>query len=240
MAPRPRSTQTKSAYAAKQLREALASGKYENGQWLRAQDLADEFGLSLTPVREALTELASEGLIDLIPFRGARVSEIPTVDLSEVYAARALLEAAATSLAAARITPKALAQVRALHDEFVNAVKTGKRDELRELNDRFHFAIYQAADAPLISQLIKMVWTRAPRDTFRLLPERPERSLKAHGDIVEALGRRDPRDAERAMRDHIDESFALIRSYRKNLGPNRRIALSEVATKSTRKRATRV
>ena len=61
----------------------------------------------------------------------------------------------------------------------------GKRDQLRELNDRFHFAIYEAADAPLISQLIKTVWTRAPRDTFRLLPDRPERSLKAHGDIVE-------------------------------------------------------
>jgi DNA-binding GntR family transcriptional regulator len=240
MAPRQRSTQTKSAYAAKHLRDALAAGKYESGQWLRAQDLADEFGLSLTPVREALTELASEGLIDIIPFRGARVSEIPTVDLSEVYAARALLEAAATSLAAARITPKALAEVRALHDEFVNAVKTGKRDELRELNDRFHFAIYQAADAPLISQLIKTIWTRAPRDTFRLLPERPERSLKAHADIVEALGRRDPRDAERAMREHIDESFALIRSYRKDLGPNRRIGPSAVAPKPARKRATHV
>jgi DNA-binding GntR family transcriptional regulator len=239
MAPRPRSTQTKSAYAAKQLRDALGAGKYASGQWLRAQDLADEFGLSLTPVREALLELASEGLVDIIPFRGARVSEIPMVDLSEVYAARGLLEAAATSLAAARITPKALAEVRALHDAFVTAVKTGKRDELRELNDRFHFAIYQAAGAPLISQLIKTVWTRSPRDTFRLLPDRPERSVKAHADIVEALGRRDPRDAERAMREHIDESFALIRSYRKDLGPNRRIGPSGVAPASARKRIAR-
>src|ERR1700693_2281590 len=239
MAVRQRSTQTKSALAAKKIREALAAGKYASGQWLRAQELADELDLSLTPVREALLELASEGLVDMIPFRGARVSEIPMVDLSEVYAARALLEAAATSLAAARITPKALAEVRALHNEFVKAVKTGKRDELRELNDRFHFAIYEAADAPLISQLIKTVWTRAPRDTFRLLPDRPERSLKAHGDIVEELGRRDPRHAGRAMRDHIDESFALIRSYRKDLGPNRRIGPNGAAAKPTRKRASR-
>jgi DNA-binding GntR family transcriptional regulator len=211
-----KNTQTKSAYAAQKIRQALAEGRFAHGDWLRAQGIADELGLSLTPVREALLELASEGVIDFEPFRGARVSEIPLVNLSEVYAARGLLESAATGLAAARLTPKGLVKLASLHAAFVKAVATGDRESLRDLNDRFHFAIYDAAEAPLIRQLIKTVWTRAPRDTFRLLPERPERSVHAHGLILEALRRRDPREAEQAMRSHIDEAYTLIREYRES------------------------
>lgn len=214
-------SQTKSAYAAEMIRESLAQGRFERGEWLRAQAIADELGLSLTPVREALLELASEGLIDLEPYRGARVSEIPLIDLSELYAVRALLESAAASLAAARMSRKGLARLEALHDDFVRAVQAGERERLRELNDRFHFAIYDAAEAPLIRQMIKTVWTRAPRDTFRLLPERPQHSVDAHRLILEALRRRNPREAERAMREHIDEALSLIRQYREVPGPKK-------------------
>ncbi len=210
----PKNTETKSAFAAKKLREALAQGRFVTGQWLRAQTLADQFGLSLTPVREALLELASEGLIEIEPYRGARVAEIPLVNLSEVYTVRSLLESKATGLAAARFSAEGLKQLTAMHADFAVAVTAGENERLRELNDRFHFFIYDAAGAPLIRQLIATVWTRAPRDTFRLLPERPDHSVRAHTEILDALLRRDPSDAERAMRDHIDESLLLIRRFR--------------------------
>lgn len=206
--------QTKSAYAAEKLRGALAQGRYARGEWLRAQGVAEELGLSLTPVREAMLELASEGLIDMVPYRGARVAEIPMVNLSEVYIVRGLLEGAATGLAAARFSRQGLVKLAAIHTLFQKTMQSGDHSQLRELSDQFHFAIYDAAGVPLIRSIIKSVWARAPRDTFGILPKRPDRSLHEHGIILEALQQRDPRAAEAAMRHHIEEAFALIRTYR--------------------------
>lgn len=204
--------QTKSAYAAAMLRQAFAEGKYVAGERLQIAKLAKDYGLSLTPVREALFELANEGLVDMQPHRGARVADVPITDLNEVYLVREVLESAATRLAAQRVTPEQIRRLEEAHARFVAAAKTGQRDRLRALSDEFHDLIYDAARSPLLQRLIRAAWLAAPADTFTIIEARPTRSVDDHDVILRALSDGDPDAAEQAMRQHVKGSLELIRA----------------------------
>ena len=206
---------TKSEYAASMLRDALANGTYGAGERLTAARLAKELGLSMTPVREALIELANEGLVEISPHRGARVAEIAPAQLSEVYLARSILEPAATRLAAPELDKAAIEKLRRLHQEFAAAAQAKDSAALLSINEQFHFTIYDAAGSPLLNRLIRTVWSSAPNDTFRLIPGRAERSTKEHTAILRALSSGNPQRAEAAMRSHISDSLGLIISYKK-------------------------
>lgn len=203
--------QTKSAYAAAMLRQAFAEGKYVAGDRLQIAKIAKDYSLSLTPVREALFELANEGLVDMEPHRGARVADLPMTDLADAYLARELLESAATRLAAQRATPEQVQSLVAHHDLFVRAVNAGERESLRRLSDQFHGTIYEMAQAPLLRRLIRLAWTAAPADTFTLIEQRAGRSVTDHEAIVEAIRSGSAERAEEQMRDHIRGSLELIR-----------------------------
>jgi DNA-binding GntR family transcriptional regulator len=206
---------TKSAYAASVLRRALSDGVYGAGDRLTTAKLAKELGLSMTPVREALIELANEGLVEIAPHRGARVAELALADLSEVYLAREILEPAATRLAVPRLDAVKIRELRRLHKAFVAAAKVSDSRALLELNAKFHFAIYDASDSPLLNRLIRTVWSSSPNDTFRLIPGRAARSVKDHTAVLKALVAGDVRAAETAMRLHIHDSLGLIEAYKK-------------------------
>ena len=206
---------TKSEYAASMLRDALANGTYGAGERLTAARLAKELGLSMTPVREALIELANEGLVEISPHRGARVAEIAPAQLSEVYLARSILEPAATRIAVPELSKPAIETLRRLHKEFIEAAEAKHAAALLSLNERFHFTIYDAAGSTLLNRLIRTVWSSSPNDTFRLIPGRAERSVKDHTAILRALSSGDPQRAEAAMRSHISDSLDLIMSYKK-------------------------
>lgn len=207
---------TKSAYAASVLRDALANGTYGAGERLTAARLAKELGLSMTPVREALIELANEGLVEISPHRGARVAEIGPMQLSEVYQARSILEPAATRIAVPQLDAKAIAELRRLHGEFVAAAERRDAAALLSINETFHFTIYDAAASPLLNRLIRTVWSSSPNDTFRLIPGRAERSVKEHTAILRALGSGNAKRAEDLMRSHINDSLNMIMSFKKS------------------------
>jgi len=206
---------TKSKYAASVIRKALSDGNYGAGERLTTARLAKELGLSLTPVREALIELANEGLVEISPHRGARVAELGLTDLSDVYLARAVLETAATRQAVGRLRAHTLAELRRIHRNFVAAVEEDNAEALLDLNEQFHFSIYDAAASPLLSRLIRIVWSSAPNDTFRVFPTRAERSVTEHTLILRALASGNAARAEKAMREHILGSLDLIKAYKK-------------------------
>lgn len=206
---------TKSAYAASVIRRALSNGVYGAGERLTTARLAKELGLSMTPVREALIELANEGLVEISPHRGARVAELALVDLSDVYLARAILEPAATRLAARRLDADIIADIRKIHADFLAAVEQSDADTMLALNEKFHFAIYDLASSPLLNRLIRIVWSASPNDTFRLIPGRAEQSLKEHTAILRALTSGNAERAEKVMQDHINASLHLITTFKK-------------------------
>lgn len=204
--------QTKSAYAAAMLRRAFSEGQYTAGERLQVAKLANDLGLSLTPVREALFELANDGLIDLQPHRGARVADVPLTDLAELYLVRGVLESTATRLAADRATDEQCDELVSQHERLAEAVAAGERATLRKLSDDFHEMIYDMAQSPLLRRLIRTVWTTAPADTFTVIRDRPQRSVEDHERILEAIKSRDGDAAEELMRNHIQDSLELIRS----------------------------
>ncbi len=210
--------QTKSAYAAARLREGFEQGKYAPGQRLQVARLAEELGLSLTPVREALAKLASEGLVEVDPHRGARVADISLPGLSEVYMARMMLEPAAARLAADSIRDEELERLRVIHTKFIEATNNGEVGSLRPLNDEFHLLIYDSSRSPLLRRLVKLVWAMAPHDTFAIISERSARTIEQHEKILDALEGRDAGEAEKAVRNHIAESFELIRTTKEGDG----------------------
>jgi DNA-binding GntR family transcriptional regulator len=202
--------QTKSAYAAAKLRQAFSQGKYAPGDRLQIAKLAKDLDLSLTPVREALLELASEGLVDMQPHRGARVADVPLTDLAEAYLIRERLESAAARLAAERATNEVCDELEASHARFVEAVESGNRADLRRLSDDFHDSIYDMAQSPMLRRIIRNVMETAPNDTFTLIKERAQRSVRHHEELVRAIRARDGQAAEEIMATHIKDSLQLI------------------------------
>jgi DNA-binding GntR family transcriptional regulator len=190
------------------LREAVITGELEGGTPLRQRDLAERFGVSPTPVREALRRLEAEGLVNYDLHRGATVIDGVFGATEENYQVRAALESLAARLAAARISEDELDELEELHAELA---RCRERSRLAiELNRRFHFRIYEASRAPVLLALLRLLWRSFPLEPQlrRPLPE----SVRMHGEILAALRRRDADAAERLTREHILGAMALVGS----------------------------
>ena len=127
------------------LRDMIVEGEYPPGSRLPERVLCETFGISRTPLREALKVLASEGLLELAPNRGARVAGLTADDVDELFPVMGALEALAGELACARITDTELAEIRALHYQMVLHHKRGERPPYFDLNQQIHEKILEAA-----------------------------------------------------------------------------------------------
>lgn len=199
---------------AERVRAAILANEIKPGEWLRQEQLAQKFGVSQTPVREALQDLVSEGVVERIPYRGIRVVEFTLTDLRDLYACRAFMEGLAARYAAQHITPEEIAELRRIVDE-MSAVFAQKRwDEYRELNRRFHQIIYTASHHPFLIRLLNQLWTAFPTMMLSNFPgpirERRTLNTREHRAIIAALQARASTRAERLVRQHIQESARRI------------------------------
>jgi DNA-binding GntR family transcriptional regulator len=200
---------TVSASVAASLREDIVSGTLESGTRLRQVELARRFGVSTTPVREALAALQSEGLVRLHPQRGAVVF-VPTVDgLREHYEIRAALEALAAARAAERFDPARGDALAALLDEM--AAGPGIERYL-ELNLRFHSGLYELAGRP---RLVEMIETLRDASSAYLhiyaTRDFPSDRLDAeHREILAACRAGDPQSAAAAVRHHLRQTVEHV------------------------------
>ena len=190
-----------------QLQHAILEGSLEPGERLRAEALAQRFGTSRTPVREALLVLEAEGLVTLEPHKGAVVRAFDGADLLELYEIRALIEPHAAARAAERITAPDKVRLVELADRAVAldpAVPTAI-DEHIALNERFHRTILEAAASQRLTTAMRAV-AGIPR-IFRQVFWRDEaqraQSLACHRELAAALHAGRPQMAEAVMRMHI-------------------------------------
>lgn len=190
---------SKSDIVCAMLRELIISGEFAASAPLRQRDLAARFGVSQTPVREALSRLESEGLVVNDPHRGATVAASRNGMIEDNSQIRAALESLAARLAAQAITADDLASLRGLNEEMA----TLDEDDLRyaALNRRFHFLIYEAAESPMLFSMMRLLW-RAMPDGPRVTRTRAA-SVREHGDLVEALAHSDEDRAAEITREHI-------------------------------------
>lgn len=193
---------TKSEYVARRLREMVISGEMPPGTKVGQQQLAKQFNVSPTPVREAIRQLEAEGYFESVPHVGARVAEFHPHDLEEVYRLRALLEGHLAREATRHLTPAVLERLRALSADFEDAVDNGDSVAARRANYRLHTLVWETAGQPVTLSLVESLWAKFPQVLSRVA-DRGTRSAREHARLLDALEARDGEAAEAAVHDHV-------------------------------------
>lgn len=209
-----------------EIQARVLSGATPVGTRLRQEALADEFGVSRTPIREALRQLQATGLVELLPNRGAVVRGPSAREIREAYEIRAELEGLAAELAAERISDRDLRRLQEAQQLFQDAVKTliARRARRREpwkdeslwvkANDLFHQAILDASANARLADTIADLHRSFPRNlTWAALSQSSrllEENVEQHEAILDAIERRDPAEARRSMVEHVRSAGELV------------------------------
>lgn len=193
---------------AERLRQRIFSHELEPGAWVDEQAIAEQYGISRTPLREALKVLAAEGLVTLKPRRGCYVTEISDRDLDEIFAVMALLEGQCAADCAQRASAAQLAQLQRIHETLERAGREEDIDGFFEANQSFHHQVQAIADNRWLQQVIQDLRKviKLSRHHSLLSEGRLEQSLQEHRQILAALLARDPAAAEAQMRAHISSA----------------------------------
>ncbi|MDR7468415.1 MAG: GntR family transcriptional regulator [Armatimonadota bacterium] len=199
------------------LREAILSGRLAQGEYLRQRALSKEYGVSEVVVREALRRLEVEGLVEILPRRGARVSQLTVEDLYELYDLRIFLEELLTRYAVPNCTTDDLARAEALLEKMAQ-----ERDPLRwlRLNRDFHTTLCRPSRRPRLLRLheeLRVASDRYLRVSLALL-SRFDVAQREHGDILEAYRRRDAEDAARRAGAHLRQVRDMIAAFLQDAG----------------------
>lgn len=185
--------------------EAILSGEFAPGARLDEQLLAQRYAVSRTPVREAIRQLATTGLIEVRPRRGAIVTQVTPAQLEELFVAMAELEATCARLAALSMAPTERRRLQALHERMGELARQGDAVAFADANHVLHTMIYAGAHNPVIADATTALRRRlAPfrRAQFHL-EGRPPRSFDEHDAVVSAIVRGDARAAHEAMLHHV-------------------------------------
>jgi DNA-binding GntR family transcriptional regulator len=189
------------------LRQRIFSRELEPGSWIDELKIAEEYGISRTPLREALKVLAAEGLVTMKVRRGAYVTEVSEKDLADVYHLLSLLESDAGGVVAERASDEEIASLQTLHAELEAAA--GERDRFFAINEQFHMRLLELARnrwrEQMVADLRKVM--KLNRHNSLLKTGRIEESLAEHRAIVAALAQRNPALTVQRMREHFQNGL---------------------------------
>jgi len=192
------------------LAKAIVSGALEPGRRLDEPSVCQQFGVSRTPVREALRRLSGTGLVEVIPRKGVTVAKIEVEQLTDMFEALGEFEGLCARLSAERMTPlerKRLELLNANRD----TTQAKSDEELIAINDQFHELIYQGSHSASIAVVTRSFRQRlAPFRVLQYVPGRTEYAFHEHDDIVRAIVSAQPERAYRAMRDHVTSSSLSV------------------------------
>jgi DNA-binding GntR family transcriptional regulator len=196
-----------------ELRQAIASGRLRPGEQVRQDALAERFGVSRVPLREALKILEGEGAVTYVPHRGYFVAELSLADLEEVYRIRELLEEEAVRAAVSLLTAADVEHIAALVDACECAGAAGDVDEMTEANRQLHFALYELSGRPRLVRLVRILWDAT--DVYRALyyaeAANRRRVDAEHRAVLDALRRHDADAAVGLLAEHRDHAVEHIR-----------------------------
>ncbi|MGD8814587.1 MAG: GntR family transcriptional regulator [Anaerolineales bacterium] len=208
------------------LRAAILNGQIKPGEWIRQKRIADALGVSQMPVREALKELVAWGLVEHIPYRGARVIQLSLDDISDLFAQRANLEGRAARASAGALTSEEMDRLYGLQTEMEASLFPENVNQYRGCNREFHQIIYRASKRDYLIRTLDQIWVTFPTMLFgsfpqtanRLVPRTEIPDIQEHHAILDALAACKPALAERVMRDHIRHAGRELVSFLKELG----------------------
>jgi DNA-binding GntR family transcriptional regulator len=206
-----RETVQERVYAA--LRDKLMRGGFEPGQKLKIAELAEAFGTSAMPVREALNRLTAERALETLPSRTVRIPALSKECLQDLKETRFAVEGLAVARAAANMTPETLAVLRSFIDAQSETDAAHFSEASAEQNRAFHFAIYRQSGSTVLLPIIESLWLQfGPylRDASERFDGRDGRGTNFHVEIVEALARGDAEAARSALEADIGRAFDLV------------------------------
>jgi DNA-binding GntR family transcriptional regulator len=197
------------------LTDEIASGLLAPGVDLDEQDLADRFGASRTPVREALRQLAVTGLVEIRPRRGVIVTQTTPERIMEMFETSAEVEATCVRIATYRITPIERGKLIEMHDASATLVERGDVDGYDKFNREFHEVIYGATHNAFMAEQALAIRNRlkAFRRTQLRHSNRLARSREEHDAIMTAIAQGDGEEASRRMRAHMLNAASAISRY---------------------------
>ena len=191
------------------LREDILSGKYKEHEELKEVAIGEELGVSRTPVREAFRQLELEGLIQIVPNRGAYVTGITAKDVKDIYMIRSLLEGLCARLATEKITKEQLEEMEEnIYLADFHASK-GHMDQMAELDNRFHDILYEACDSKMLEHTLRDYHQYVLRVRQKTLSTntRGRASNDEHRQIMEAIKEKDADRAEQLANGHILNAY---------------------------------
>jgi DNA-binding GntR family transcriptional regulator len=195
------------------LRKMIVEGELSPGSRIPESRLCDHFGVSRTPLREALKVLSAEGLVNLLPNKGARVARVTRKEMEEIVPVLGALAALAGELACAAIRADELAHIRGIHIRMIDAYEAGDEQSYSDLNHAVHAALFEVAGNTSLSETNNVLETRL-RSLFVVTPKTPPHWADAIQDHVEMMAALEAKDGERftlIARRHISHKLDMTR-----------------------------
>ncbi len=194
------------------LREDILSGQYHENEELRENTIGQELGVSRTPVREALRQLELEGLVTMVPNKGAYVTGITSKDIHDIYIIRSYLEGLCARWACENITE---AQIEALEEILYLSdfhARRSHHEQLVELDNKFHDLIYKASGSKILDHVLSDFhrYVERIRKITLAVPDRASKSSQEHAAILDAIRKRDGNLAEELAHEHIMKTIKNI------------------------------
>lgn len=197
---------------AERLRLLIESGELAPGTRLNETELCEDMGVSRTPLREAVRSLATEGLIELQPNRGAIVSVVTEEDVTEILPIMASLEGLGGRLAATHMEPAKIIQVRQIHDQMISHYKNNDMEKYFETNRLIHELISEGSGNQTLVDTLQSLSAKVHRARFtsQMTRESWDMALSEHEEIIAALEERDPDRLENILIQHLETKRATI------------------------------
>jgi DNA-binding GntR family transcriptional regulator len=200
---------------ADRLRDLITHGELKPGQRLNERLLTKRFGISRTPLREAIGILVSEGLATSLPNRGAIVSQITSADAEDMFQVMAVLESLGGELACQRATDRDIAEVRTLHEQMRGHYAQRDLDAYFEFNQRIHQKLIDCAGNRELTDVYRRISVRIRRVRYlaNLSRERWDHAMDEHEQILEALVKRDNVTLKALLATHLQNKYDVIRTW---------------------------
>ncbi|BDH55791.1 GntR family transcriptional regulator [Tsukamurella sp. PLM1] len=188
------------------VREQIMSGNMRPGEFLRMEPIAEAIGVSITPVREGLLTLRSEGFVTLVPRRGFQVAEFTRQDVRDLFWAQGQLAGELAARAAKAATPELLDRLAQINERTMAAAAAGDTQAVGDLGHAFHREINLAADSDRLARLLAGVVKHLPNQFYASLEAHVEATRLQHIEILDALKARDSRKVRKLMEAHLVDS----------------------------------
>jgi DNA-binding GntR family transcriptional regulator len=199
---------------AKRIREMIRKGVLKKGDRIVEKPLCEAMGVSRTPLREALRLLSSEGLVELIPNKGARVAEPSMRDVSEMFWVMSILEGTCARRCAERITEDGVKKLDNLHRKLEKYYLEKNHEKYMAVNHSYHSLVQGLAGSKVLSEVINGLRQKILLYRYRQIyqPNRLEQSMQEHRDLQEAFRRKDAEAAEGLMKQHLMRQCEALES----------------------------